>query len=523
MTAPAGSTDEKSGKSGVVIAMIVIGVLVAVPGMTVMGVVVLMTILASNSSASACGVAGGVTAVANGPVRLPITGKFVVTSEFGNRFHPTLEIWRLHGGIDFAGSPGGGPVVAAQSGVVSRVESLPGGGNVVTLDHGGATQTVYKHLARITTAKGKSVASGEQIGIEGSTGESNGLHVHFETLINGVPQNPRIWFAKYGVPVPAPKGTGIAPAAGAWGVGVVPAGALSSGAQAPQVGAWAPDQVGAAAQIIAEGQARGLDTWTITVAVMVSMRESSLRPVPHGDEARNDTVGYFQQGPEHGPLAVRMDARGSAGLFYGYLLKVPGYHDLAPTIAAHRAQRNADPYHYESAWDDAVQVVSRLTDDPSLLQTLSGGGGVGACNPEAVAAGMPGGPSSTCPASGSPAEARLSPVALAGLRCTKASFASILTMYGQADRGGDHATGDAVDFMLENYRTTQGRAYGWQLATWAREHARAMGVTYVIYDMKIWSLSRDGEGWRPYTRYGNTPNDTLAHRDHVHISYSPTG
>lgn len=513
-------TDKRSGRSGPVVAMIVVAVLVAVSAITVTGAVVLMTIFAAKSVAPAlCGATGGVTAAANGPVRLPITGRFAVTSEFGNRFHPTLKIWRLHGGIDLAGSPGGGPVVAAQAGFVSKVESLPGGGNVVTLNHGAGTQTVYKHLSRITTTQGRSVASGEQIGIEGSTGESSGLHVHFETIVNGAPQNPRIWFAKYGVAVPAPKGSGVAPAAGASSGGVVPVGASTSSAQAPQIGAWAPDQVGAAAQIIAEGQSRGLDTWTQTVAVMVSMRESSLRPVPHGDEARNDTVGYFQQGPEHGPLAVRMDARGSAGLFYGYLLKVPGYRDLAPTIAAHRAQRNADPYHYESAWDDAVQVVSRLTDDPSLLQTLSGGGGVGACDPEAVVAGMPGGPGSNCPASGSPAEARLNPVALAGLRCTKASFTGIRTMYGQSDRGGDHATGDAVDFMLENYRTAEGRAYGWQLASWVREHARAMGVSYVIYDMKIWSLSRDGEGWRTYTRYGNTPNDTLAHRDHVHVSY----
>lgn len=470
-----------------------------------------------------CGAA--VVPAGDGSARLPLVGTFVVTSDFGRRFHPTEHVWKLHGGIDLASVGGSGQIVAAMGGRVSDAGWRGTGGNTVTLDHGAGLQTRYRHLSSMSVLVGQEVAAGAQVGIEGATGgNSNGKHLHFETVVNGAPQDPRLWFAKVGLSVPAKGGSGVAPPVGEESSSVVrSSGGTSSSLtvpiNAPSIGQWDSSQVGNAMHIAAEGQARGLDEWTMSVAVMVAMRESSLQNVDHGDQVRGDTIGLFQEGPERGSWQARMSPRLAAGIFYTHLLKVPGYHDLAPTIAAHRAQANQDPHHYTPAWNDAVQVVSRILGDPDLVAQLAGSGGVAGCDSDVINAELPAGPVGNCPATGSPAEARLQPAALGGLRCVKATFPKIVTMYGQADRGGDHATGSAVDFMITDYRTTAGRSYGWQLAQWARAHAKELGISYVIFDMKIWSLERDSEGWRSYDRYGPNPNDTLGHRDHVHISF----
>ncbi|MCA0296949.1 MAG: NlpC/P60 family protein [Actinobacteria bacterium] len=144
------------------------------------------------------------------------------------------------------------------------------------------------------------------------------------------------------------------------------------------VAGWNSAQMQIAAQIIAAGKSMGLDTWTLTVGVMTGMGESSLRNLDYGDAAGPDSRGVFQQRSGWGPLADRMDPYKASQLFFRALIKVPGYHSLAPTIAAHRTQRNADPYHYAKYWDDAVKVVAAITSDSSAL-ALIGAAGDQAC------------------------------------------------------------------------------------------------------------------------------------------------
>lgn len=140
------------------------------------------------------------------------------------------------------------------------------------------------------------------------------------------------------------------------------------------VGVYKGEQVVIAAQIIAAGEARGLDAKTITLAVMVGMGESSLTNVNHGDAARNDTIGVFQNGPERGPYDVRMDPAGAAGIFYDYLGRVKNYRELEPTIAAHKTQANADPYYYRPFWDPAVEMVATLSGVKDLTSVLAASG-----------------------------------------------------------------------------------------------------------------------------------------------------
>ena len=503
----------------------VVAVVVSATGLGWIALAVLFTLFnqAAVAAANPCQQPlGGQLAVGDGTVRLPLVGPFTVTSEYGMRRHPITGVWALHGGLDLASSIPTPTVVAALTGSVVSTPTEPSGGNMIILDHGAGVHTEYLHLASRLVTPGQHVAIGQPIAIEGTTGSSTGVHLHFNVRVNGLLVNPRDWLTAHQVHVPALGSSGVGPPAGGVSAGPQPPGtpieATGSAGLPARVGEYAGEQVRIAALIVKAGKDRGLDDWSTTVAVMAGMGESSLRNLDHGDAVRNDTVGVFQEGPERGPLSSRMDPYAAAGIFFDYLTRIPDYHSLAPTIAAHRAQANADPYHYEPFWPAAAQMVATLTANPALLATLQASGGSAACQP---AGNLPAPPAAgTCPATGLPAEVGLQPAALTVLRCVKAAFPELTTIYGVGERsgGGDHPIGRAVDFMIDTYRTPEGNALGWRVAQWVRANAHALGVTYVIFDMKIWSVERDTEGWRPYTRYGDTPDDTLSHRDHVHVS-----
>lgn len=88
----------------------------------------------------------------------------------------------------------------------------------------------------------------------------------------------------------------------------------------------------------------------------------------------------------------------------------------------------------------------------------------------------------------------------------------------------DHPLGRACDVTVGNqighYPTDTQTAYGWQVTDWLEANAERLGVTYLIWQGKMWSLARADEGWRPYTGGGmHDPADvTGGHFDHVHIS-----
>ncbi|SDD52025.1 SH3 domain-containing protein [Auraticoccus monumenti] len=126
-------------------------------------------------------------------------------------------------------------------------------------------------------------------------------------------------------------------------------------------------------------------------------------------------------------------------------------------------------------------------------------------------AGVSGG---ACP-SGSSVEAGLQPNAVAVHRAVCAAFPSI-TSYGgvRADSVPGHPEGRAIDAMIPNY-SGSGNALGWQVAEYVRANASRLGVTEVIFDQKIWTTQRSGEGWRSM---GNRGGDTANHRDHVHVT-----
>ncbi|MGE9809506.1 endonuclease/exonuclease/phosphatase family protein [Janibacter sp. G1551] len=75
-----------------------------------------------------------------------------------------------------------------------------------------------------------------------------------------------------------------------------------------------------------------------------------------------------------------------------------------------------------------------------------------------------------------------------------------------------HPAGLAADFM------TTSKTQGDRLAAYAQAHARELGIDYIIWWQRMWSVARASEGWRPMEDRGG---DTENHKDHVHINVKP--
>lgn len=115
-----------------------------------------------------------------------------VTSGFTSaRFHPILQSWRAHKGVDF-GAPTGTGVRATADGSVEFVGRQGGYGNFVVIKHQGSFSTAYGHLKGFAAGlhKGAHVRQGEIIGYVGSTGWATGPHLHYEFRISGNQVNP---------------------------------------------------------------------------------------------------------------------------------------------------------------------------------------------------------------------------------------------------------------------------------------------------------------------------------------------
>jgi len=141
----------------------------------------LSEVIAAQASVAPVGPDGNVERPASAAGLIwPVDGP--VTSEYGMRWG------RLHAGIDI-GAPTGAPIAAAKGG---RVFTGCGGGygNCVMIDHGGGFVTLYAHMSQVYVSSGE-VSQGDNIGRVGCTGSCTGPHLHFETRVNGEPQNPR--------------------------------------------------------------------------------------------------------------------------------------------------------------------------------------------------------------------------------------------------------------------------------------------------------------------------------------------
>ena len=112
-----------------------------------------------------------------------------ISSVFGWRNDPITGKRAFHEGIDFAGRANS-EVVAVAAGVVVWSGKRWGFGNTVEVNHGNGYSTLYAHNEKNLVKVGDTVQKGQVLALLGSTGRSNGPHVHFEVRRNGKAVNP---------------------------------------------------------------------------------------------------------------------------------------------------------------------------------------------------------------------------------------------------------------------------------------------------------------------------------------------
>ena len=113
-----------------------------------------------------------------------------MVSGFGYRTDPFTKARKMHEGMDFT-SKTGTPIYATGDGVVAKADNTVSGyGNHIVIRHGFGYETLYAHLSKYKCRAGQRVKRGDIIGLVGSTGRSEGPHLHYEVHKNGKVVNP---------------------------------------------------------------------------------------------------------------------------------------------------------------------------------------------------------------------------------------------------------------------------------------------------------------------------------------------
>ena len=127
-------------------------------------------------------------ALQNIPLKPPME-HYYVSSPYGPRKHPVTGKYRMHHGIDLAGTWQENITVSADGTVVFA--GYHGSfGKVIRIKHNYGIITTYGHLAKINVRRGDLVSEGQVIGKMGRTGKVKGAHLHYEISVNGKSQNP---------------------------------------------------------------------------------------------------------------------------------------------------------------------------------------------------------------------------------------------------------------------------------------------------------------------------------------------
>ena len=115
-----------------------------------------------------------------------------LTSPFGHRKSPTAGASTFHQGVDL-GAPGGTPIYASRTGVVTTATFSRSAGYYVSINHGDGFSSIYMHMTNFIVSPGQAVSAGQVIGYVGNTGISTGYHLHFGIAYNGAYVNPALY------------------------------------------------------------------------------------------------------------------------------------------------------------------------------------------------------------------------------------------------------------------------------------------------------------------------------------------
>lgn len=142
-----------------------------------------------NGSSSGGDISGG-GGQAPGKFQSPLHIALRVTSPYGvqRKGHKVA-----HTGVDW-GAPSGTPIYAPASGKVRSTVFDKIYGNQTIMDFGGGYSSMFGHQSGFAVKPGQMVKAGQLIGYVGSTGNSTGPHLHFQTWVGNRVVNPLSWF-----------------------------------------------------------------------------------------------------------------------------------------------------------------------------------------------------------------------------------------------------------------------------------------------------------------------------------------
>ncbi|AZR73983.1 hypothetical protein BBF96_11630 [Anoxybacter fermentans] len=120
----------------------------------------------------------------------PLRYKRAVITDYGWYFHPILEVWRFHQGVDLRCKKGD-LVMASASGKVITVRESDQEAIIVTIDHGNGWKTVYGQIGEVKVKTGDQVVKGQQLGKIGQSVTAIEPHLHFEIIKDDKTVNPR--------------------------------------------------------------------------------------------------------------------------------------------------------------------------------------------------------------------------------------------------------------------------------------------------------------------------------------------
>ena len=117
-----------------------------------------------------------------------------ITSPYGD----TSDRGKPHKGVDVAPTAygvAGDPVYAVADGEVKIAQwNNATAGTYVAISHDGGLYTRYLHMTDLCVTVGDNVTRGQLIGHMGTTGDSTGVHLHFDFAYNGAYINPMAYY-----------------------------------------------------------------------------------------------------------------------------------------------------------------------------------------------------------------------------------------------------------------------------------------------------------------------------------------
>lgn len=125
-----------------------------------------------------------------GILALPIQGKLI--SGYGRQKNTEFNTDTFNSGIDIS-APLGQVVHSAGAGEVIYTGTIKGYGQIIIIDHGGRTTTLYAHLSKILVDIGDRVIKEQTIGQVGDSGGISSPRLHFEVRVEGKPTDPMNW------------------------------------------------------------------------------------------------------------------------------------------------------------------------------------------------------------------------------------------------------------------------------------------------------------------------------------------